>query len=448
MKITGRTAIAILALSLVFLVGEGRAQTEHHVAQRSAADSTRQSLVDSIRQAVLDSVRLDMMRMHEGMTAMAQESGTEERDSEGTSGSSADSFFGRMMRNMSSRGHLSNMRRMIQPESSGPMKDWGAYLYTNYLRTPPDEDGKRSFNNHNLSIELSGQAGERFHYLGEFGLRHSGEFTSENEIEIEKAYVGYEFSKALTVWSGMFLIPFNRFNIYHEPPNHRLVTTPLITRLLGAVDWNDAGVLLYGRVEPWPRRSVSYFLYAVNGKAEAPDLEEGINVDNNDSPAYGGRVAFAPAEGVDIGFSYYTSKYDRRASYDLRMLGVEAQYERGDLQLYGEYARADIGTPAAFADGKAWGLFVQASYLLQDKFMPVVRYEVAKYDDPYHGEGFDPAAGTPGSGIQFDGRRLALGIALYPTEAVGLKLEYGINWRDGVRVADNTIALQAVAVLE
>jgi len=413
-----------------------------------------QALVDSIRKAVYDSLRRDMMRMHNKMHSQMEEAAKQQEESEARNGeeetqtTGRQNFFRWMSQTMGTRGHLSNMRRFFQPEPTGPMKEWGAYLYANFLRTPPDANGKRNFNNHNLSIELSGKGGQRFHYLAEFGLQHSGEFTSQNELEIEKAYIGYELNKAFTAWSGMFLIPFNRFNVYHEPPNHRLVTTPLITRLLGAVDWNDAGLMFYGRIDVRENRSISYFLYAVNGKAEAPNLEEGINVDNNDNPAYGGRIAFAPDRGSDIAVSYYSSKYDRRSRFDLRMLGFDARYERGDFHLYGEFARADIETPTGYANGEAWGYFAQISQRFNKIFVPTLRYGRAKYNDPYHGEGFDPIAGTPGNGIYFDGSRLSLGLTLYPTESIGLKFEYDINWRDGSRVPDNTIAIQIVSVFE
>ncbi len=443
--------MAFLLIALFVSPFALRAQSPQDSLRYELKGSVQRALIDSIRKAVYDSLRLDMMRMHEQMHSEMEKAAAKKQEGQKGDKKAASekmSVMGVMSRMMNTPGHLSNMRRFFQKEPTGPMKEWNAYLYANFLRTPPDKNGKRNFSDHDLSIELSGKGGERFHYLAEFGFRHSGEFASENEFEIGRAYVGYELNQAFTVWAGMFLIPFNRYNVYYEPPNYRLVTTPLITRLVGAVDWNDAGLMFYGRKDVWKNHSISYFLYAVNGKAEAPNLEEGINVDNNDNPSYGGRLAFASSNKMDVGVSYYSSKYDRRARFRLRMMGMDARFERSDFHLYGEFARADIETPPGYASGRAWGYFAQVSYRLKKIVVPTVRYGKAKYADPYHGEGFDPVKGTPGGGIDFDGSRLSLGLTLYPVESVGLKFEYDVNWRDGAKVPDHTIALQVVSVFE
>jgi hypothetical protein len=132
-------------------------------------------------------------------------------------------------------------------------------------------------------------------------------------LEVDMAHVDFRFADELSLRAGRFSPSFGAFNLRHDPANHRLSDKPLpydMGRMLRLRDWNmgvlpspfpDNGVELSGT--HWFGSSVQldYAAHVVSGfkgsiaGADLDFVESRTGslyyVDNNDKPAYGGRVA-------------------------------------------------------------------------------------------------------------------------------------------------------------
>ncbi len=109
----------------------------------------------------------------------------------------------------------------------------------------------------------------------------------------------------------------------------------------------------------------------------------------------------------------------------------------GDFSLFAEYSNSSSENPVPTEKGKADGFFVQASYLIEGKFRPTVRYGTLDY--------LDPGTLLGRGSTDFDTRVIAIGLNYYLTRAVVFKVEYDIV-QEGPRKTDtsnNVFSLQA-----
>lgn len=307
------------------------------------------------------------------------------------------------------------------------------YVYTEYFS---GKDIVDTFDVHYLNVSIAGRLHERLSYRTEFEFEHGG--GDAEPPFVEQAYMDVWLMRNMGLRIGAILTPFNRFDDFHAPLENLLVTRPQASREIGVSAWKEVGVNVHGNLFVHNDFYLNYDLYTINGLGAGSRLRNSRHYrDNNDAKSLGFRLSGVFSDRWEAGASYSHGAWDDGGEYGLKMYGVHFLGKVESLNLYAEYAKAFSDNPAPFDRGEADGFFVQASYLINGKFRPTVRYEALDYLDSGALLGRKPT--------DKDVRIIALGLNYYLTRGIVFKVEYDFI-REGGRKphADNDLlALQA-----
>ena len=123
----------------------------------------------------------------------------------------------------------------------------------------------------------------------------------------------------MTFRGGIILSPLGRFNLAHDSPTNELTDRPLVSTEIIPTALSEAGMGFYGAWYPTGQSRVTYEVYGVNGFGDGVILgdPEGTRIsagkgnleDNNNRPAWVGRIGFSPAASKEIGLSVHTGPY-------------------------------------------------------------------------------------------------------------------------------------------
>ena len=189
-------------------------------------------------------------------------------------------------------------------------------------------------------------------------------------LETDVASLDYRFADELSVRVGRFSPSFGAFNLRHDPANHRLSDKPLaydMGRMLRLRDWNlgvlpspfpDNGVEASGTHWFGSSLQLDYAAHLVSGLKGATagaDIDwvqsrsgSLYYVDNNDEPAYGGRVSlterFSQNGDVSAGTSLMRGTFDPAAKLAYTIVGADLtlRVDRTSLRLEYLMRRQDL----------------------------------------------------------------------------------------------------------
>ena len=109
------------------------------------------------------------------------------------------------------------------------------------------------FDQHRLVLRINSDIAEGLTFDSEIEIEGGGAdvgFLEDNEILVEYAELGYELIEfALVFKAGALLVPWGRFNQYHDDPYQDLTDRPLVARRLAAVAFDQRGVGFEGTVD-------------------------------------------------------------------------------------------------------------------------------------------------------------------------------------------------------
>lgn len=298
--------------------------------------------------------------------------------------------------------------RMMQEEARLTVGGYGQIDYNQIL----DMD---SYNNGGLDVHrLVLMFGYKFSAKTQFVTEI--EFEHVQEVYVEQAFLQHEILPWLKLRGGLMLIPMGIINEYHEPSTFNGVERPNLDKYIVPTTWREIGV---GFTGTFPSAALSYQLYLVNGFKGYDDGAK-LNGANGfrsgrqkgaesiiNSPNLTFKINYFGLPGLQLGLSGYTGKTqstlfssieksDKQAvaSADssvvaLTMMGVDARYQLGGLQLrgqanlglvsnsarYNEFTGSDLGSSIG-------GWYLEASYDLlhsserfESGLIPFIRYE-------------------------------------------------------------------------
>ncbi len=307
------------------------------------------------------------------------------------------------------------------------------YLYTEFFSS---KDSVDTFDIHYLNFNLTGRLHDRVSYRAEFELEHGG--GGDEPPFVEQAYLDLWLLKNMAVRIGAMLTPFNRFDEFHGPLENLLVTRPQMSREIGVSAWKEVGVDLHGNIFLHEDFYLNYDVYAINGLGSGSSLRKSRHYrDNNNAKSLGFRLSGVFADRIEAGISYYSGAWDDEGDHNLSMYGFHLMGKVGDFNCFAEYSHSNSENPDPIEEGKADGYFIQASYLIDGKFRPTVRYGTLDYLDRGDLLGRSPT--------DYETKVIALGFNYYLTRAIVFKFEYDIV-QEGKRKEDkknNLLALQA-----
>ena len=193
------------------------------------------------------------------------------------------------------------------------------------------------------------QLSEKIHIEAE--LEFSTNAEGETETELEYANMHYFFNDNTIITAGKFLLPFGQFgaNLHPSWINKAASNPGLygghggngslggITSILGDTGINIGNTWTLGEAG-----KLFTDFYAVSGpRQEEGDHGGGVEMDakkgdNNDTMAYGGRIAYAFLPEWEIGVSYYTGAYSNDGDLNYNAYNVDFNWIGSFASVRGE----------------------------------------------------------------------------------------------------------------
>lgn len=250
------------------------------------------------------------------------------------------------------------------------------------------------------------------------------EFEHVSEVYIEQAFLQHKVNNLINLRAGLLLIPMGIVNEYHEPTAFNGVERPLVDSKISPSTWREIGFGLSGNSIGASLKYQAYLVNGFNGYNGKGNLSGKNGFRNGrqkgaesfiSSPNFTGKVEYYGIRNLNIGLSGYFGKtqstlYNGIGKSDdaalakadssvvgISMLGADARYTLGGLQLRGQYYYANIDNTEQYNRftavngtqndlGSAMtGYYVEAGYNvlrsftnIQTELIPFVRYE--RYD--------------------------------------------------------------------
>jgi len=279
------------------------------------------------------------------------------------------------------------------------------------------------------------QLSEKIHIEAE--LEFSTNAEGETETELEYANMHYFFNDNTIITAGKFLLPFGQFGVNLHPSwINKAASNPGlygghggngslggITSILG-----DTGINIANTWNIGDAGRIFTDFYTVSGpRQEAGDHGGGVemsakNGDNNNTMAFGGRIAYAFLPEWEVGISYYSGKYsnDGDSNYDAYNIDFNwvGSYASVRGEIFGSSAETEGEDEPIEVDehGEEWvkdfdksGWYIQGTWQARELGKAwlnpvefVVRYSDIKSDfDGSIGHDFEEDAGKMGSRIYY-----------------------------------------------
>ena len=266
-------------------------------------------------------------------------------------------------------------------------------------------------------IYLGHRFNDRLRFDSETEVEHAVSSKDDNgEVEIEQAFLSYQLNDALTLKTGLILMPFGFLNPVHEPSSYYGVErNDVETRIIPAT-WREGAIALAARTEAGfnfefgVTTTVDISKFDDSGKPLASVHQE-LQLARARDLGWYGAVNYRGIPGVTVGGAVFTSNTTHAdaafkadptqpsfAGLHARLVlwDLHARYQRGPLDLQGVYARGtfsqsgDIdqrildfnnatGESRPFVPAAFFGWYGQAAYRIwmsgDASITPFVRYE-------------------------------------------------------------------------
>ena len=356
--------------------------------------------------------------------------------------------------------------RMMEEEDKLTIGGYGQIDYNQLLDNGSYNNG--GLDVHRLVLMFGYKFNAKTQFITEIEVEHV------KEVFVEQAFLQYEILPWLKLRGGLMLIPMGIINEYHEPSTFNGVERPNLDKYVVPTTWREIGA---GFTGTFPSAALSYQLYLVNGfngYNDGPNLsgsngfrkgrQKGAESIIN-SPNLSFKVNYFGLPGLQLGLSGYTGKTQSSlysaieksdsqslASADssvvgLSMLGMDARYQLGGLQLrgqvnlglvsnsssYNEFTGSDLGSSIG-------GWYVELSYdllhnveMFESGLIPFIRYE--QYNT--HASTEDPILQNP----EFQRSDLTVGLGW--KLAAGAMLKTDIQWFNNKGTDDSIMQFNA-----
>lgn len=279
----------------------------------------------------------------------------------------------------------------VDQVSTGPvakMAEWanntqvGGYGEHHFNRF---DDADDQVDAHRFVLFVNHQFSDTVRLFTELELEHSlaGE-GKPGEVELEQAYIEWDFAKNHRLNAGLFLIPVGILNETHEPDTFYGTERNNVEKNIIPTTWWETGVQVVGEIAP----GLSYNAGVHSGLQMTADqgVRKGRQKSANakaEDLAFTTRLKYTGVAGLELaGTIQYqqdvTQGNDPATADDAEAMLFEthAVYQSGDFGLRVLYAMWDIDNDAFEANGtdEQEGWYIEPSYKVTEKLGVFVRY--------------------------------------------------------------------------
>lgn len=185
------------------------------------------------------------------------------------------------------------------------------------------------------------------------------------EVNVEFAFLDYNFNEKVGLRGGLVLIPVGIINEYHEPPTFYTADRPFVERNIIPTTWRELGFGIYGKIQ-----NLEYKGYITNGlkvneetgeKVEKGEILKGFRQKGfkaaSDQLAFSGRLDYLLPYNLKIGASAFIggiqdSEGNKLGNITLVSPHLWWQYKGFDGRLVGVYSSVSDSNKISMAISK------------------------------------------------------------------------------------------------
>jgi len=325
---------------------------------------------------------------------------------------------------------------------SNPEFDFGGYATVLY-RSPDDRDSIPAFEGYRVVPQFAFRVSDGIELATEIEFEGGGaglSYLTGNYIVVEFLEIRFDVDEAFVPKTGILLIPFLRYNLYHDDPIWNLQDRPFTATRAFRATFQQPGVGVEGVLPFGQGHSFNYNLALTNGPDDQVDntgfsnARQSFRSDNNHDKAVWGRLGLTPrlsfVDAADFGLSGATGELDADGRVRMVGWGVDGKVSKDRFDLIFEYCAFDYDRPASqpvgtFPRGQQSGFVQVDTHLVRglpktrkgitgpkSELVLATRYEWCDTNDR-----------VTGAAIQDDSTALVVGLALRFTPKTVLRLE-------------------------
>jgi hypothetical protein len=337
-----------------------------------AAEPTSEQMLDLIRaqQAQIEQLQLQLDATRESLQALSRQVTQNAQSSEAANQKAeilADSLDG-------------------QPASAQPATTIGGYgeLHINRLEDQHSDAENNMLDFHRFVLFFGHDFNDRLRFNSELEIEHAVSGGDEpGEVELEQAYIEYDYAAGHSFRAGLFLLPVGILNETHEPPTFYGVERNPVENYIIPTTWWEGGLASTGQIVDGLR----YDLTVTSGLFTS--LEDNYAVRDGrqkaakarfDSPAYTGRLRWLGLPGLELSASLQyqddiTQDADPLAGSALLFSGHLAWQHQGFglRALYARWTLDGVGPEAVGADRQE-GWYIEPSWRANEQWGLFARY--------------------------------------------------------------------------
>ena len=276
---------------------------------------------------------------------------------------------------------------------------WGGYgelHYNNLEGQGPGVADTKKVDFHRFVLYFGHEFRDDLRFFSEFELEHAlvkdigDSTTTENgpgEVELEQAYIQYDYNETTQITSGLFLMPIGILNETHEPDTFYRVERNTVEKNIIPSTWWEAGVMVTKELSPGLTVDVA-LTSGLESKASSYKPRDGrqkVASAAADSLATIGRLKYTAIPGLELAASLFMqTDYCQGAVVgcgSATAWETHAVYKKDKFQLRALYAGWNIDGDAVKTAGadKQNGYYLEPAYRFNDKWGAFARYE--SYDN-------------------------------------------------------------------
>ncbi|MEZ5528457.1 MAG: porin [Porticoccaceae bacterium] len=285
----------------------------------------------------------------------------------------------------------------VEEVSAGPvakLAEWaekttvGGYgeVHYNNLTSDNSSTDKDEFDLHRFVLFFGHQFNDNLRMYSELEVEHDIACSDcEGEVEVEQAYVEWDYAENHRAKAGVFLMPVGIINETHEPDTFYGVERNNVEKDILPATWWEAGAMFSGELT----QGLSYDVGVHSGLFIDPEgnkfavrngRQKASEAEGNDL-AYTARLKYTGVPGLELAttLQYQSDLFqgygDEEA--DATLWEAHAIYNRGAFGIRALYAHWDIDDAIdAFKAGadEQEGFYIEPSYKLTEKLGLFARY--------------------------------------------------------------------------
>lgn len=268
---------------------------------------------------------------------------------------------------------------------------FGGYAELHYNNINSQKSSKDSveLDLHRFVLFFGHRFSDKVSFFSELEVEHNVAGEGKNgEVEIEQAFIKYQYADNHSAKAGVFLVPVGILNEVHEPDTFYGVERNNVEKNIIPTTWWEGGVMgsgeLFAGVSYDAAISSGLYLDAAGGDFKVRDGRQKVSEANATDLAYTARIVWNGVPGIQVGF---TGQYNPDLlqgdvvgtvkDVDATLLEAHLDMQKGPIGFRALYATWDIDS--ALDDVKAGaseqtGWYVEPSYKITEKLGAFARY--------------------------------------------------------------------------